>query len=108
MISHTSMSSLPRQTTQGGRSRSDTLYRGCSLDRIHGLSWTTDRKVAEGFVYGHRGMRVPDAVIAKTRIRKNDIITVVTDRGESEVIIDPDQYGFEASFQLYTPMQEAA
>jgi hypothetical protein len=85
-----------------------TLYRGCSLDRIHGMSWTTNRKVAEGFARGHRGMGVPDAVIAKTRTRKSDIITVVTDRGESEVIIDPDQIGFEASFERYVPVQEAA
>lgn len=84
-----------------------TLYRGCSLDRIHGISWTTDRRVAEGFARGHRGIRVPNAVIAKTCIRKGDIITVITDRKESEVIIDSDQFGFEASFESYRPMQEA-
>lgn len=85
-----------------------TLYRGCSVDRVLGISWTTDRKVAEGFARGHRGIRVPDAVIAQARISKRDIITVLTDREESEVIIDPDQWGFEASFERYKPMQEAA
>lgn len=66
-----------------------TVYRGCSRERMRGVSWTTDKTVAEGFARGHRGITIPDAVVAECRIAKQDIITVIPDRDESEVIIDP-------------------
>jgi hypothetical protein len=66
-----------------------TIYRGCSRERMRGVSWTTDKAVAEGFARGHRGITVPDAIVAEYRIAKPDIITVMPDIAESEVIIDP-------------------
>lgn len=66
-----------------------TIYRGCSRSRIHAVSWTTDLEVAKGFAKGHRGISVPDAVLMTAKIRKSDIITVIQDRDESEIIIDP-------------------
>ncbi|QOG05138.1 hypothetical protein IGS74_10780 [Aureimonas sp. OT7] len=66
-----------------------TIYRGCSRPRVRGLSWTTDQRVARTFARGHRGIRVPAPVIVTARIPKVAIFAVITDRDESELIIDP-------------------
>jgi hypothetical protein len=66
------------------------VYRGCSRARIDGLSWTINRAVAESFAYGHRGVRVPNAVIATGTISKNDIYGLIVDRSEEEVLLEPD------------------
>lgn len=66
-----------------------TVYRGCSRARIHGLSWTTNPKVAQEFARGHRGISVPDAVVVKAKIRKSNVITVLLDREEDEIILNP-------------------
>lgn len=47
-----------------------TVYRGGSRERVRGLSWTTDRAVGESFARGHRGIRVPDPVVATATVRK--------------------------------------
>ncbi len=65
-------------------------YRGCSRSRVNGISWTTDRQVAAAFARGHRGIRVPDPVIAAAIIPKAAVVTVFTDRKESELIVKPD------------------
>lgn len=66
-----------------------TLHRGCSADRVRGISWTTDPKIAATFARGHRGIPVPRAVIARAIVPKTAIFTVATERNESELIIDP-------------------
>jgi hypothetical protein len=66
-----------------------TVFRGCSRARTHGISWTTDEAVAHGFAIGHRGLRVPDPVVVKAVIAKQDIFAVFTDRNESEILLDP-------------------
>ena len=38
-----------------------TIFRGCSRPRVRGVSWTTDKAVAEAFACGHRGIRFQDA-----------------------------------------------
>jgi hypothetical protein len=68
-----------------------TVYRGCSRDRVFGLAWTTDRSIAEGFANGHRGILVPNAVVARTAIRKEAIFFACLDRKEAEVVIDPQE-----------------
>jgi hypothetical protein len=65
------------------------VYRGCSRSRIRGLAWTTDQDVASGFARGHRGIPVPEPVIATGLISKSDIFFVAAERNESEVVIDP-------------------
>lgn len=57
--------------------------------RLCGLSCTTDRAVEQSFAHGHRGMRVPDAVVATASISKDRIFTVFVDRQESEALVDP-------------------
>lgn len=66
-----------------------TVYRGCSPDRIKAMAWTTDIQIAEAFARGHRGIRVPDGAVYKATIGKVDILTVFTDRQESEIIVGP-------------------
>lgn len=66
-----------------------TLYRGCSRSHVEAISWTTNRSVAEGFAWGHRGIRVPDAVVATATIRKAEIFAATDARTESEVICLP-------------------
>ncbi|MEO2014668.1 MAG: hypothetical protein ABGZ53_09880, partial [Fuerstiella sp.] len=64
-----------------------TIYRGCNLDRIDGLSWTTDEEVAVGFAKGHRSNRVPFPVVASTTVQKSEIYSVSDNREESEVLV---------------------
>lgn len=65
------------------------VFRGCSEGRVNGISWTTDRNVAVKFAKGHRGISVPTPVLVSATIRKADIYTVLTDREESEIILNP-------------------
>jgi hypothetical protein len=65
------------------------VHRGCSRPRVRGVSWSTDPEVAAGFAAGHRGIRVPDPVIASAVIPKTHVFTVFVERRESEVILDP-------------------
>jgi hypothetical protein len=67
------------------------VFRGCSRERTMGLSWTTERRVAERFAHGHRGIRVPDPVIATGLIAKADILVTNSNRKEHEVLLDPDR-----------------
>ncbi|MER8375783.1 hypothetical protein NKH19_27265 [Mesorhizobium sp. M1338] len=62
------------------------IYRGCSRDRLHGLSWTTDRRIAESFARGHRGVPVPEPVVARVSIPKSAVLAISIERGESECL----------------------
>jgi hypothetical protein len=66
------------------------IYRGARMQHIKGLAWTTDHKVARGFARGHRGIGVPNAVIAQALIRKDHIFFATNSREESEVAVDFD------------------
>jgi hypothetical protein len=63
------------------------VYRGQDQSASVGLSWTSDRKVAEGFARGHRGMYNPKPVILERVIGKKDIAFTQTDREEAEVVL---------------------
>lgn len=65
------------------------IFRGAGRERAEGTPWTIDREVAEGFAQGHRGIKVPDPVIAQTIVYKHSVLAVSTDRGESEILINP-------------------
>ena len=65
------------------------VYRGCSRERVNGLSWTTDKAISEGFARGHRGIKVPNAVVATGIIPKDKILAVFVDRKESEILANP-------------------
>jgi hypothetical protein len=44
------------------------VFRSRSRPRVRGIAWTTDRIIAEGFARGHRGIRVPDPILASAII----------------------------------------
>jgi hypothetical protein len=55
-----------------------------------GFAWTTDPKVARRFANG-AGVRTPQAggIVISGLVRHRDVIAYITDRNESEVIVDP-------------------
>ena len=65
------------------------VFRGCSRERIRGVSWTKSRQVAERFARGHRGIEVPNAVVAVAMISKDAIFLVNHERREREIVLDP-------------------
>jgi hypothetical protein len=68
-----------------------TVFRGCSRERINGLSWTTEAVVARNFAHGHRGIRASEPVLVTATVKKKNIFAVITDRTENEVVCDPSQ-----------------
>lgn len=65
------------------------IFRGCNVNRVRGLSWTTKRKIAEGFAHGHRGIRLEEPVVATAILPKEAVFTAIDNRQESELVIDP-------------------
>jgi hypothetical protein len=64
------------------------VYRGCQRGRERGLSWTTERAVAEGFAKGKRCINA-DPTLVSAQIPKQHIFAVFLIREESEIILDP-------------------
>ena len=77
-----------------------TLYRGCCINELNylkgeddedndgsclGISWTTDRGVAEFFAFRDEYNR-EDRVVVSAVVKKSSIITFINDRGEYECI----------------------
>lgn len=80
-----------------------TVYRGCDRSRIRAISWTTDPKIAKSFAKGHRGIRLPDPVVMTAKVWKRDVITIIQDREESEVIIDPRSLRYLQELKMLEP-----
>jgi hypothetical protein len=64
------------------------VWRGCERGRVRGLSWTTDRMVAEGFALGKR-CRNAHPTLIHAEIPKQHIFGVFLGRKESELALDP-------------------
>jgi hypothetical protein len=64
------------------------IWRGCERGRERGLSWTTERAVAEGFAKGQRCIN-EQPTLASAVIPKSHIFGVFCGRGEREVVVDP-------------------
>jgi hypothetical protein len=67
------------------------IYRGGSASTVaHGFAWTTDPKVARKFAVTH-GQRQPMAggVVITGLVRPSSVLAYLTERSESEVIVDP-------------------
>jgi hypothetical protein len=63
------------------------VWRGCERGRERGMSWTTDRSVAERFAIGQRCVnKTPTLVSAK--IPKQHILGVFVDRNEKEIVLN--------------------
>jgi len=67
------------------------VFRGCSRERVAGLSWSLSRDVATQFAHGHRGLVVPHPVIAEATISKRAIFALMTSRAERELVLEPDK-----------------
>ena len=48
-----------------------------------------ERAIAEGFARGHRGIRVPDPLVASALIPTDAIFFVTDDRNEKEIVLNP-------------------
>ncbi|MGR3815198.1 MAG: hypothetical protein ACU0AU_13965 [Cognatishimia activa] len=57
--------------------------------RIMGVSWTTNREVAEGFAKGHRGLTSKHPHVFEMKVRKDRIFCATNDREEFEIVINP-------------------
>lgn len=64
-----------------------TVYRGVRVNNYRGLSWTTDKKVAEWFArrFGTNGHK---CYVFTGTIKKKDIIGLFDSRNEKEVVCD--------------------
>jgi hypothetical protein len=62
-----------------------TIFRGCGSHNLSGLSWTTERTIAEKFPFLNR-YRVRDPQLIIATVAKRDIVAFKNDRDESEVI----------------------
>lgn len=63
-----------------------TVYRGCYALNKWGLSWTTDRAVAERFPTLHRYRQDGQPLLVTARARKANILAVKGGRDEAEII----------------------
>jgi hypothetical protein len=63
------------------------VFRGQDRSAHIGLSWTTDRTVANGFARGHRGLLNPNPVVLTTTVAKRNVAFVNTEREEAEVVL---------------------
>lgn len=63
-----------------------TIYRGVGSEKYRdGISWTLDREKAEWFATRF----TEDGVVYSAKVKSNDILYYISDRGEKEVIVDP-------------------
>lgn len=64
-----------------------TVFRGQDADAEKGLSWTRDRKVAEAFAHGHRGLNNPNPVVLEMEVFRGDVAFTCNERDEAEVVL---------------------
>ena len=66
------------------------VYRGQSQAAKIGISWSLDETVAQNFGRSG-GLRetIKDGIIYQAQVNRNDIIAFLSSRGESEIIVNP-------------------
>lgn len=64
-----------------------TVFRGQNAGAPLGLSWTLDRKVAEEFARGHRGIRNRHPVVLERVVTRDQVAFVCDDREEKEIVL---------------------
>lgn len=68
-----------------------TIYRGQDLDAPLGIAWSLSQRIAQKFAMGAATRQANrDGVILKGTVERIDVLAFLTDRGEQEVIVDPD------------------
>lgn len=83
------------------------VFRGCSRERVMAATWTPDREVAPSFAHGHRFIEVSAPVIASGLMQKWAVYGVCIDRGESDVILDP-QYVYDLELEAASSLPDPA
>lgn len=73
------------QTAFGALADKLTVYRGCSVRFLRGVSWSLNPDVARGFIKLAR-YRVSDPVLVTATVRKQDVLAIKLDRQEEEII----------------------
>jgi hypothetical protein len=63
------------------------VWRGCERGRERGISWTTDRAVAEKFATGKRCLN-REPTLVRAEIPKPHVFGIFLDRKESEIALD--------------------
>src|SRR5262249_32385146 len=63
-----------------------TVYRGCYRINGPGLSWTTDRAIAEEFPKKMRYSRQGDTPLLRTGLVRRDRVVLKLDRNEEEIV----------------------
>lgn len=63
------------------------VYRGCYQHNKDGVSWTTNREVAERFPTLNRYKQEGQPLLVKARVKKCDVVAMKLDRDEDEVIV---------------------
>lgn len=83
-----------------------TVYRGHHGHNEEGWSWTTDKRKAEFFA---RRLIPEDepGYINKGRVQKSKVLAYLTDRNESEVIVDPVDVEMTTARELVFPAKKA-
>jgi hypothetical protein len=65
-----------------------TVYRGASHSRIKdAVSWTKCINAARRFAHGHRGIKVPDPVVATGVVDKASVFLALDERLEEHEIL---------------------
>lgn len=74
------------------------IWRGCGHpDAVLGISWTLDKKVAEFFaghacgrrIYYLTGRTGKTPIVAEATCRKADVLAYLTERKESDIVVNP-------------------
>lgn len=63
------------------------IFRSQDAGDAFGLAWTTDRRIAEGFAHGHRGIVHDDPFVYEITVRPEEVAFVCDDRGEHEIVL---------------------
>lgn len=77
-----------------------TVYQGCTVDRDDGWSWTLSRGTAEWFANRFAAMECDEPALLIGTVNKSDVHAYLTDRGEDEIIVDPEHV---AVHTMHTP-----
>lgn len=65
-----------------------TLYRGATIDRRSGLSWTTEPEQARWFADRFGGLKNGLLAVWKIQVPRSYAVAKIDGRGESEVVVD--------------------
>lgn len=79
------------------------IYRGCGEENREGFSWTLSPWKAKWF---SKRFRETGGMVLRGTVKKKDVIAAIMDRGEFEIVVDPDNlYGIQPMENLRRPAE---